>query len=96
MFEFYYFISQPEGLPRSQTDSVVLDVTPGTPFVHTASLRFPDNVVQGSQRVTVSVAGRQHFCFYHLCVEKGRENSETREGISLLSFSCLKRNFLKI
>lgn len=48
---------EPEGLPRVQSSPVIIDVAAGTAFNKAVPISFPPNVVQGSQRITVSVAG---------------------------------------
>ncbi|XP_076446010.1 CD109 antigen-like isoform X2 [Babylonia areolata] len=45
-----------EGQPRSITTSVVLDMDDKAEFTEVVPIKFPDNVVQGSNRITVAIA----------------------------------------
>ncbi|KAK7489855.1 hypothetical protein BaRGS_00018877, partial [Batillaria attramentaria] len=48
---------EPEGAPRVQSVPVILDVAAGQGFSKVVPISFPPLVVQGSERITVSVAG---------------------------------------
>ncbi|PVD34646.1 hypothetical protein C0Q70_05923 [Pomacea canaliculata] len=48
---------KPEGTPKSEAESIILDVRPGVLFSHIANITFPSGVVQGSQHISVAIAG---------------------------------------
>lgn len=53
-----FIVLQPEGTPKSEAESIILDVRPGVLFSHIVNITFPSGVVQGSQHISVAIAGR--------------------------------------